>query len=321
MTQPDTSDISHVSVLLDETVQALVSSATTLDNKVFVDGTLGGAGHSARLAQCLPASATLIGIDRDPIALEKAQARLAGVTCQTQLIRSSFGQLASHVSPGQITGGLMLDLGFSAFQMMVHDRGFSFMRPGPLDMRMDPSLPLTAADIVNTWSAEDLANLFWTAADESLSRPIARVLEARRQTQPFTRTDELADVVKSVIQRKRKSSKDRIHPATKVFMALRMAVNNELGELQACLDAMPVLLAPQARVAIITFHSKEDQLVKQAFKRYCATCICPPRYPVCQCEHQATFKKVKGSPFEPGEAEVETNPQARSAKLYVYERL
>jgi 16S rRNA (cytosine1402-N4)-methyltransferase len=307
--------IRHTSVLLEEAVSAL----TPTPGKVYADGTLGGGGHARRLCDFLDESNTLIGIDQDPTALAEAQKGLSTCQVPVKLVQGNFGELHRHLleaGVARLDGGLLLDLGVSDFQIRTPERGFSFQHSAPLDMRMDPALSTTAADLVNTLAARELADLFYKYADEKLSRPIAAaILQAR----PLSDTLQLAKIAENLYRQKGVKAKN-IHPATRIFQALRIAVNREMEVLEKCLDQLPTVLAPGARVAIITFHSLEDRMVKQYFREASATCLCPPRQPICTCTHQPAFKVI-GKPITASEAEVTENPQSRSAKLRVAERI
>ncbi len=305
----------HTSVLLTEAVSAL----NPRPGKCYVDATLGGGGHALQLCSFLDASNHLIGIDQDPVALAHAQARLAACATRMDFLQGNFGRLGSvfrDLDLECIDGGILLDLGVSDFQLGDAARGFSFRHAGPLDMRMDPSQTQTAADLINTLSARDLANLFFRHADEKLSRPIADAIVAAR---PFETTEALATLVDSIYRQKGVKAHN-IHAATRVFQALRMVVNQELPMLSQFLNDLPNLLSPGARVVIITFHSLEDRLVKKAFRLAAAECLCPPKQPICTCTHTPMLRIIGKSVF-PSEAEVKQNPHARSAKLRVAERI
>jgi len=306
-----TTPLHHTSVLLAEAVNALQPQS----GKVYGDLTLGGGGHTLALCGLLNETNTVIGLDQDPVALGKAKEALKDVLPKVVLIQGNFGEVARLVTL-KVDGGVLLDLGVSDFQLKVAERGFSFRQKAPLDMRMNPESLLSASELVNTWPEKELADLFYLYGDEKLSRPIARaIVEAR----PIEDTVTLAKLVETLYRQKGVKARN-IHPATRVFQALRIAVNRELEQLESCLGQLPALLAPGARVAIITFHSGEDKIVKKFFKTESATCICPPGLPVCRCHHQPTFKVI-GKPISPGEEECRQNPQARSAKLRVAERV
>lgn len=305
----------HTTVLLEETVAAL----NPQPGKTYADATLGGGGHSALLSRSLDASNDLIGIDQDAHALALARERLQDCPATLTLIQGNFGKLHSlliaHGYP-RIDGGIMLDLGVSDMQLSQPERGFSFSHPGPLDMRMNAQGDLTAEEIVNHWPQADIANLLHRNADERLSRQIASAIV---QARPLKTTHDLARIAESVYRKKGVQAKN-IHPATRTFQALRMAVNREVEMLTACLEQLPRILLPGARAAIITFHSIEDRLVKQAFRLGSATCLCPPQQPICTCTHQAIYKLI-GKPVTASATEVDASPKSRSAKLRVVERI
>lgn len=309
--------LEHTPVLLEEAVDALGPFNKTL----YVDGTLGAGGHSQLLASKLQSHQILLGVDRDPVALSTAQQKLEGAKPQVILKQNTFSQLAAVLfeeNLAGIDGGLLLDLGMSNLQLKNPERGFSFKGSGPLDMRMNAQDQggLSAQEIINTWSVEDLAIMLKNCADERLAKPLAKAIVKKR---PFNNTFELSQLARDLYQFHNCETYGT-HPATRLFQALRMTVNNELKELETLLESLPGLLHPGAKVAIITFHSIEDRLVKQAFKKYSVGCICPPRLPICQCNHQASFKLI-GKPIEPSPKEQEENPQARSAKLRIAERI
>jgi 16S rRNA (cytosine1402-N4)-methyltransferase len=210
---------------------------------------------------------------------------------------------------------VLLDLGISWYQIAKGERGFSFQSSGPLDMRMDPESPLTAAEIVNEWSADEIADVLYRYGEEPHSRRLARAIVAAR---PLRTTVELADVISRTSPRR---AHQRVHPATRVFQALRIAVNDELGALEMVLPQLLDLLEPGGRFAVIAFHSLEDRIVKQFIQREVRDCICPPSFPVCRCEHKASLRAITGRPVCPSEAEIGANPRSRSAKLRIAERL
>jgi 16S rRNA (cytosine1402-N4)-methyltransferase len=254
-------------------------------------------------------------MDADPDALQMARTRLEVFGPRVTLIQSNFVRLEeiARQSGFYPAHGVLLDLGISSLQLGVAKRGFSFQQDGPLDMRMDPGLERTAADLVNDLPIQELADLLWRYGEERHARRIARAIAAAR---PLTTTGELARVVARVV-----GHRGRIHPATRTFQALRIAVNDELGALEAVLPQAVQVLAPGGRLVVIAFHSLEDRLVKTFFRRESRDCICPPRMPVCSCGHKASLRVVTRRPVVPSAAETERNPRSRSARLRVAEKL
>jgi 16S rRNA (cytosine1402-N4)-methyltransferase len=281
-----------------------------------IDGTLGGAGHALGLLQAIAPDGRLLGLDRDPEAVARAQERLALLSERAILVQSSFRELKAvarkHYFPP--ADGVLLDLGVSSFQLASPERGFSFVKEGPLDMRFDPLQGPSAADLVNRLPVEELAEILYRFGEERQSRRIARAIVAAR---PFQTTRRLAEVIAGTVGRRG----GRIHPATKSFQALRIAVNDELGALEDALPQAIELLRPGGRLAVISFHSLEDRLVKRFFRRQSQDCICPPELPVCTCQHRATLRIITRRPVQPDEAEITQNRRARSARLRVAEKL
>lgn len=296
----------HQTVLLEETVSILKPGA----GRVIVDGTLGGGGHTEAL---LERGATVVGIDRDPRALGAASQRLVRFGDRFRAVKGTFGQVEALLE-GEQVDGLLLDLGVSSPQLDEAERGFSFMKQGPLDMRMGDQGP-GAAELIETTEERELAQLLKDYGEEPFARAIAREL---KKALPKT-TLEAAEVVKRAVPRKAWPKK--IHVATKTFQALRMAVNRELEELDAALDALPRILRPGGIAAIITFHSLEDRKVKQAFRDLEGRCTCPPGLPVCACGAQGSFEPLTRKAIAASDAEVERNPRARSAHLRAVEKV
>ncbi len=284
---------------------------------LLVDATLGGGGSAHALLQAFP-KAQLFGCDCDPQALEAAKAQLKTDASRILLKKSRFADLASHVLPHSVHY-LIADLGVSSPQLEQAKRGFSFMHNGPLDMRMDmTSTQPNAAELIATLSQQQLKNLFQTLGEENFAAPIAKAIARQRITQPFTQTLALANTIAKVLPiRARKKNK---HPATQVFQALRMAVNDELGQLKRLLTISPALLAVGGRIGIITFHSLEDRMVKHAFRQWQSPCTCPPRFPVCSCNKKPLGKVLTLKPVTCSPTERALNPRARSAKLRVFEK-
>jgi 16S rRNA (cytosine1402-N4)-methyltransferase len=311
----------HVPVLLAETIAGLALKPGT----ICVDGTLGGGGHAEALLEATGPTGRLLGLDADPAAIERCQERLARFGERALLRQGSFRHLVEIAANVGITtaGAVLLDLGVSSFQLTEAERGFRFLANGPLDMRMDPTSPLTAAEIVNTWPQETLADLIFRYGEEPRSRRIAAAIVRAR---PLQSTGELAEVVSRALGGKQGK---RNHPATQVFQALRIAVNDELGALEAVLPQIVTLLRGGGRFAVITFHSLEDRAVKQFIQRETRDCICDLDArtrrnlgaAACVCGHRATLKAVTKKLIAPTEAEVALNPRSRSAKLRIAERL
>jgi 16S rRNA (cytosine1402-N4)-methyltransferase len=311
----------HTPVMLSQVIAGL----NLRPGATCIDATLGGGGHAAALLQATGPAGRLLGLDADPEAIERVKLRLAADAHRVTLIQANFRELGAVVRSRSAAEGftavdaILLDLGISSYQLSGPARGFSFLAAGPLDMRMDPACDLTAAEIVNEWSQEDLANVIYRYGEETHSRRIARAIVAAR---PLRTTAELADVVAG--SRGGRAERSRIHPATKTFQALRIAVNDELGALEAVLPQAVELLTAGGRVAVITFHSLEDRIVKQFMQREARDCICPPELPLvglCRCGHHATVRIITGKPIPPDEGEIIANPRSRSAKLRIAERL
>ena len=301
----------HESVLLTETVERLAPAS----GKVIVDGTLGGGGHTAAL---LAAGATVIGLDQDPEALAFAGKRLAEFGDRFRAVHSSFAKGGDALDQlGVVTvDGVLFDLGVSSRQLDAPERGFSFMHDGPLDMRMDPTNLISAADLVNTAAGDQLEKIFRNYGEEPAARKIAARLVRDRLVRPFRTTLQLAESVESVVPRH-----GRTHPATRVFQALRIAVNRELEALSLGLEQFSHRLAPGGRFAVITFHSLEDRIVKTFFKERCAATIDRPEWPEARPNPIHIFKAITGKPVVASDAEQRANPRSRSAKLRVVERL
>jgi len=281
-----------------------------------LDGTVGAGGHASGILQASAPDGQLLGLDVDPAALELAAQRLAEFGGRASLRRGSYGQMSQHLAAmgWEAVDGILLDLGASSMQFDRPERGFSFQQEGPLDMRFDPNGSTTAADLVNELPQEELADIIYRYGEERQSR---RIAEAIVKARPLRTTGELAAVIAKALGGKRTG----IHPATRSFQALRIAVNGELDTLEAALPQAVAALKAGGRLAIIAFHSLEDRIVKQYFRRESQDCICPQGQPVCTCEHKASIKELTRRPVMPGEEEVETNPRARSARLRVAEKL
>ena len=305
----------HVSVLLEECVTGL----NIRPEGIYVDGTLGGAGHSCRIAERLT-TGRLIGIDRDPVALKAAGERLAPYGDRVTLVHSNFCRMASVLEGLGISGvdGILLDLGVSSPQLDDGQRGFSYMADAPLDMRMDGGDALTADTVVNTWSYEELKKILYEYGEERYAPAIASAILRRRETAPIRTTLELVDVIRSAMPPA--ALREKQHPAKRSFQAIRIAVNDELNSVaKAMEDAIP-LLNPGGRLAVITFHSLEDRIVKNAMAAAAKGCICPPEFPVCVCGRKPQVDILTRKPIVAAPQELERNPRARSAKLRICQK-
>lgn len=306
-------DCYHLPVLLRETIQGLAVKP----DGVYVDGTAGGGGHSEAIAREL-AAGKLISIDQDPDAVETVTQRLAAYGCVT-VCRANFSQMAEVVRGLGIgsVDGVLMDIGVSSHQLDTPERGFSYHSDAPLDMRMSQEGP-SAKDLVNTLSWQELARIFSQYGEERFSKRIAQNIEAAREQAPIETTFQLAEIVKNAYPA---AARRDGHPARKAFQALRIAVNGELDRLSEGLDAAFSLLKPGGRLAVITFHSLEDRMVKQRMASWCQGCTCPPDFPVCVCGKTPSAKLVNRKPIEASKTELEQNPRSRSAKLRVCTRL
>lgn len=302
----------HIPVLY----QAVLDLLTPVPGGRYVDGTLGAGGHARGVLIASSPDGKVVGLDRDPHALEIAKDNLAEFGERVIYINDSYRNFQSHLNNlnWQCVDGILLDLGISSLQLDQPERGFSFREDGPLDMRFDPDQALTAADLVNELTREELAEILFTYGEERLARKIADAIIANR---PLVGTKDLAEIVKKVAR----NPKSKIHPATRTFQALRIAVNQELDALEAFLPKALESLSTGGRLAIIAFHSLEDRIVKNFFRLESKDCICPPEIPICVCGHTARLKELTRRPLRPEESEIDRNPRARSAKLRVAEKI
>ena len=310
------SEFYHVSVLLEECIEGLAIKP----DGIYVDGTLGGAGHSSRIAAQLT-TGRLIGIDRDPVALKAAGERLKPYGDQVTLVHSNFCEIKQVLQDLNIDGvdGILLDLGVSSPQLDDGERGFSYMADAPLDMRMNCEDSLTAHTVVNTWPQEELKRILYTYGEERYAPQIAAAICRRRAERPIETTLELVDIIRSAMPAA--ALREKQHPAKRSFQAIRIAVNDELGSVEKVMqDAIPAL-NPGGRLAIITFHSLEDRIVKQGMAEAAKGCTCPPNFPVCVCGKKPRVKIISRKPITSTEEELERNPRARSAKLRVCEKI
>ncbi len=310
------SEFYHISVLLEECLEGLAIKP----DGIYVDGTLGGAGHSSQIAKRLTAG-LLIGIDRDPVALNAAGERLAPYGDRVTLVHSNFCEIGRVLDDMHIEGvdGILLDLGVSSPQLDDGARGFSYMADAPLDMRMDSGDSITAEHIVNTWSYEDLRRILFDYGEERYAPQIAAAICRRRETALIKTTLELVDVIRSAMPAA--ALREKQHPAKRSFQAIRIAVNDELGAVRKVMDAAIPRLKAGGRLAIITFHSLEDRIVKNAMAEAARGCTCPPSFPVCVCGKKPQVKLITRKPVQASEEELTVNPRARSAKLRVCEKL
>ena len=309
-------EYTHKPVLLNECLDGL----NIRPDGVYVDGTLGRAGHSLEIVKRLT-TGRLIAIDRDKAALDAAPARLEGHMDKVTLVRGNFGGLTDILSSLHVDGvdGMLFDLGVSSPQLDDGSRGFSYLRDAPLDMRMDQSAPLTARDVVNGWSQEELKRILWQYGEERYSGLIAAALARERAQAPIETTGRLAELIRDAMPAKARREKQ--HPAKRSFQAIRIAVNDELGEVERLLEGALDALNPGGRLAIISFHSLEDRLVKTAYAGWAKGCTCPPDFPVCVCGKTPKVKLIGKRPIVADEDEVNDNPRARSAKLRVAEKV
>ena len=306
----------HKPVLLRECLEGL----NIRPDGIYVDGTLGRAGHSLEIVRHLT-EGRLIAIDRDGAALDAAPARLEGYLDKVTLVRGNFGDLKSVLSGLGVdrVDGMLFDLGVSSPQLDDAGRGFSYLQDAPLDMRMDQSNPLTAKDVVNGWSQDELKRILWQYGEERYAGPIAAAIARERGQAPIETTDRLAEVIRSAMPAK--ARKEKQHPAKRSFQAIRIAVNDELGEVERMLACAPDVLKPGGRLVVISFHSLEDRLVKTAYAQWAKGCTCPPDFPVCVCGKTPRAHLVGKRPITADGEELAGNPRARSAKLRIAEKL
>ena len=310
------SEFYHVSVLLQECLDGL----NIKPDGIYVDGTLGGAGHSSQIAKRLT-TGRLIGIDRDTVALKAAGERLAPYAERVTLVHSNFCEIKRVLDELGIDGvdGILLDLGVSSPQLDEASRGFSYMADAPLDMRMNNEDPLSAYDVVNTWEHSELKRILYDYGEERYAPQIASAICRRREQKPIETTLELVDVIRSAMPPA--ALREKQHPAKRSFQAIRIAVNDELGSVEKVMkDAIPCL-NPGGRLAIITFHSLEDRIVKKGMAAAAEGCTCPPSFPVCICGNKPKVKLISRKPIVATDVELEVNPRSRSAKLRVCEKL
>jgi len=307
----------HIPIMVNEVIDYLGCSP----GKTYVDGTLGGGGHAQAILRLVGPSGFLVGIDRDPDAILWTGNALHKFQSNMQLFNDNFTRLPQILSQAGRKGvdGILLDLGLSLYQLEASGRGFSFMRDEPLDMRMNPEDHHSAEDMVNSFPEKDLVDILVRYGEEVWAKRIVKAIVRARRTAKITSSLRLADIVKEAIPAKHRPK--RIHPATRTFQALRIAVNHELESLETFLDHAAGLLNPGGRLCVLSFHSLEDRIVKQRFRALARGCDCPPDFPVCVCGKRPSVEILTKRPVIPGPAELASNPMARSAKLRAVERL
>ena len=309
-------DFKHISVLLDETIDGL----DIKPDGIYVDGTLGGGGHSYEILRRLSPKGRLIGIDQDGEALKAAGERLKKFENQITLVRSNYCEIDKVLKELNVekVDGILLDIGVSSYQLDNLERGFSYKSDAPLDMRMDTRQELTAADVVNTYSENELFKIIKDYGEDKFAKNIAKHIVLARKEKPLETTKELSEVIKRAIPMKVQAKGG--HPAKKTFQAIRIEVNQELTVLKESIDKMIDLLKPNGRICIITFHSLEDRIVKTKFRENENPCTCPPNFPVCVCGKKSKGKVTTRKPIIPSEDEIEENKRAKSSKLRIFER-
>ena len=310
-------DFHHVSVLPKETIEGLVVNP----DGIYVDCTLGGAGHSRMIAERLSGKGRLIGIDQDAAAIAAASERLQGTACKIDIVHDNFCNLEQILTAegAPAVDGILFDLGVSSHQLDTAERGFSYMQDAPLDMRMNPEADFSAYDVVNSYSAEELIRIFKEYGEERWAKRIAEFIVEQRKVSVIKTTGELVDIIKRAIPAAVRHAAGG-HPAKRVFQAIRIEVNNELGILENAFKAAVAHLKPGGRIAIITFHSLEDRIAKNVLKEMTRGCICPPQLPVCICHHKPEVRLIVRA-VTAGDEELRDNSRAKSAKLRIAEKL
>ena len=305
----------HKSVLLEEVIEEL----DLKPDGIYVDGTLGGAGHSSEMLRRAEIK-KLIGIDQDPDAIKAASKKLEPYGERAVIVKSNYENIGEIIKSQNIdkVDGILLDLGVSSYQLDTPDRGFSYMSDAPLDMRMDQRAELTAREVVNSYSVEDLTRILREYGEERFAVRIARRIDAQRKQKPIETTGELNQIIKDAIPAK--AREEGRHPSRRTFQAIRIEVNGELRVLEESLGEMIRILNPGGRICVITFHSLEDRIVKETFRTAQNPCICPPDFPVCVCGRKSLGKVVTRKPIVPSVEETQRNPRSKSAKLRVFEK-
>ena len=309
-------EFQHKPVMLNEVIDSL----KIRPEGTYVDGTLGGAGHSSQIARRLSGEGRLFGFDQDAAAIEAATRRLEPYKDRVSIIRSNYSEMRERLSELGVRSadGILLDLGVSSYQLDDAQRGFSYRADAPLDMRMDQRQKLSAREVVNGYSIGELTRVIREYGEERFARNIAKHITAEREKKPIETTGELISIIKAAIPAKAREGGG--HPAKRTFQAIRIEVNRELDVLSDSLDGMIDLLADGGRICVITFHSLEDRIVKETFRRNENPCTCPPEFPVCVCGKKSKGHVITRKPIIPSEEETEENPRSKSAKLRVFER-
>ena len=309
-------EFKHIPIMLEEVIEGL----DIKPNGIYVDGTLGGGGHSYEIAKRLVSGGRLIGIDQDEAAIKAAGARLSGFGDRVTIVRSNYAQIVSVLQSLGIeqVDGILLDLGVSSHQLDNAERGFSYMEDAPLDMRMDRRQEKTAGDIVNFYSQAELTRIIRDYGEDKFAAKIAAKIIGFRENKPIETTGELAEIIKSAIPMKYRLTGG--HPAKRTFQAIRIELNRELGVLEESIEGMLDTLSDGGRMAVITFHSLEDRIVKSAFKKAESPCTCPPDFPICVCGKKSKGFVASRKPLIPSDEEMERNPRAKSSKLRIFVR-
>lgn len=309
-------EFKHIPIMLEEVIEGL----DIKPDGIYVDGTLGGGGHSYEIAKRLVSGGRLIGIDQDEAAIKAAGARLSGFGDKVTIVRSNYAQMVSVLQSLGIeqVDGILLDLGVSSHQLDNAERGFSYMEDAPLDMRMDRRQEKTAGDIVNFYSQAELTRIIRDYGEDKFAAKIAAKIIAFRENKPVKTTGELAEIIKSAIPMKYRLTGG--HPAKRTFQAIRIELNRELEILEESIEGMLDILSDRGRMAVITFHSLEDRIVKSAFKKAESPCTCPPDFPICVCGKKSKGFVASRKPLIPSDEETERNPRAKSSKLRIFVR-
>ena len=307
----------HISVMLEETVKGLVTNK----KGTYVDCTLGGGGHSRRISEFLEPEGRIIGIDQDEAAIAAASERLRDAQCRIDIVHDNFRNLETILAAedAPLVDGVVFDLGVSSHQIDTAERGFSYMQDAPLDMRMNPEAGFSAYNVVNTYSEQELDRIFHDYGEERWGRRIAQFIVKERAAKPVETTGELVDIICRAVPKAVRQAAGG-HPAKRIFQAIRIEVNDELGILENAFRTAVRHLKPGGRIAIITFHSLEDRIAKQALKEMARGCICPPELPVCMCHHKPEIRLI-GKPIQATADELEHNSRSKSAKLRIAEKL